>query len=351
MANAREVKTESTPPKQIKATLTAADRELPGHRFQLGYLSRPGQCAVRLVITVGAAVFLAEWLGLALRPQMGPVIFCPGAGVAVGASILFGLKARMPIATSVAIATAASSIMFGKSPWVAVAFGLVNAGQALLTTWLIERWFGGDFRLENVPRVLGYLVASAIGLAIGAIGAAVAITFARPVVFFHAWQLWFAPCMLGTLTIAPMLIGLGELPRELPARREVIEGTVAFVILALLSVVLIFLPQEPWESALPAVLVLSVLLWLAVRCRPVFAAAAASVLGITIIWSTASQTGHFGDASIPLGDRILAAQTYVLVGSLLALILSALFAERRSRESRLADALAAGEVIAFEWHA
>src|SRR5262245_52660643 len=195
MANAREVKTESTPPKQIKATLTAADRELPGHRFQLGYLSRPGQCAVRLVITVGAAVFLAEWLGLALRPQMGPIILCPGAGVAVGASILFGLKARMPVATSVATATAAFSIMFGKSPWLAVAFGLVNAGQALLMTWLIERWFGDDFKLENVPQVLGFLVASAIGVAIGATGAAVAKTLAEPIAFFYAWQLWFVPCL------------------------------------------------------------------------------------------------------------------------------------------------------------
>jgi PAS domain S-box-containing protein len=300
-------------------------------RAPRGGVSGPGQRGVGLGIAVGAAIFLAEWLGLALRPQMGPVIFCPGAGVAVGASILFGLKARMPIATSVAIATAAFSIMFGKSPWVAVAFGLVNAGQALLTTWLIERWFGDDFKLENVPQVLGFLVASAIGVAIGAAGAAVAKTLAEPIAFLNAWQLWFAPCLLGMLTITPLLIGLGELP----PRRELIEGTIAFVISALLSVLLILLPQAPWESALPVVLVLPVLLWLAVRCRPVFASAAASVLGVTIVWSTASQIGHFGDASIPLGDRILAAQTYVLAGSLLALILAALFAERRSREALL----------------
>ena len=304
--------------------------------FELGSLSPSGQRAVGLVIAVGIANFLAEWLGLALRPQGGGVvILCPGAGIAVGASIVFGPSARMPIATSVAIATAASSIMFGKGPWVAVAFGLVNAGQALLTTWLIERWFGDDFKLENVPQVLGFLVASAIGVAIGATAAAVAKTFAEPIAFLYAWQLWFAPCLLGTLTIAPLLIGLGELPRELPPRRELLEGTVAFVILALLSVLLIFLPQAPLDSALLVILVLPVLLWLAVRCRPLFAAAAVSFLGVTIVWSTASQTGHFGDASIPLGDRILTAQTYVLAGSLLALILAALFAERRLREALL----------------
>jgi hypothetical protein len=29
--------------------------------------------------------------------------------------------------------------------------------EALLGSWLIERWFGADFNLENVRRVLGFL--------------------------------------------------------------------------------------------------------------------------------------------------------------------------------------------------
>src|SRR5215475_9502458 len=179
------------------------------------------------------------------------------------------------------------------------------------------------------------LVASAIGVAIGATGAAIAKTLAEPIAFHYAWQVCFGACLLGTLTIAPLLIGLSELPREFPPRRELIEGTIAIVILALLSVLLILLPQQPWDSALPVAFVLPVLLWLAVRCRPVFGATAASVLAVIIFWSTASHTGHFGDASIPLADRILAAQTYATAGTLLALILAALFAERRSREALL----------------
>src|SRR5215475_5146479 len=179
------------------------------------------------------------------------------------------------------------------------------------------------------------LVASAIGVAIGATGAAIAKTLAEPIAFHYAWQVCFGACLLGTLTFGPLLIGLGELRRELPPRRELIEGTIAIVILALLSVLLILLPQQPWDSALPVAFVLPVLLWLAVRCRPVFGATAASVLAVIIFWSTASHTGHFGDASIPLADRILAAQTYATAGTLLALILSALFAERRRTEETL----------------
>ena len=47
------------------------------------------------------------------------------------------------------------------------------------------------------------------------------------------------------------------------------------------------------------------------------------------------QPWHFGDASVPLADRILAAQTLVLAGALLALVLAALFAERRRNETTL----------------
>ena len=100
----------------------------------VGYrLSSATERAVGLFIAVGLAYFLATWLGVALRPQVALCIYCPAAGVAVGALILSGPNARMPIATSVAITTVASSIMFGRSPWEAAAFGFVNTGQALLT--------------------------------------------------------------------------------------------------------------------------------------------------------------------------------------------------------------------------
>ena len=105
--------------------------------------------------------------------------------------------------------------------------------------------------------------------------------------------------------------------------------------LAALSAFVISLPQGPWSTALPVALIFPVLLWIAVRCRPVFAAAAAFVVALAVIWSITFNVGHFGDASIPLADRILAAQTVVLAGALLTLVLAALFAERRRNEAAL----------------
>jgi PAS domain S-box-containing protein len=108
----------------------------------------------------------------------------------------------------------------------------------------------------------------------------------------------------------------------------------------------------------PIALLFPLLLWLAARCRPVFAAAAAFVVALTIVWTTTFGIGYFGDPELPIEDRIVGAQAGILTTSLCALVLAGLFAERRQQEAalregatRLEKALAAGAVIAFEWDA
>ena len=300
-------------------------------------VSQPWLGVVKLAIAIGVTYFLAARFGLALRAQAGVAIFWPAAGIGVGALIALGPTARLPVAVGVALATIGSSFTVGRNVWLGIAFGFVNAAQALTVSWLIERRFARHLKLEDVPQVLGFLVASAVGAATGASGAAIAVNLVEPTAIANVWRIWFAACLLGTVTVAPLLIGIGEAVRRQPPRRELIEGGVGIVALAALSVYLISLPEEPWESALPVALVFPILLWVTVRCRPLFAAAASFVVALVIIWSAVFNTGHFGDASIPLESRILAAQTHVLASAVLALVLAALFADRRRNEAALND--------------
>jgi PAS domain S-box-containing protein len=124
----------------------------------------------------------------------------------------------------------------------------------------------------------------------------------------------------------------------------------------MMSGLVIFLPREPWATVVPIALLFPVLLWLSARCRPVFASAAAFIVALTIVWTTTFGIGYFGDATLPMTDRIVGAQAGILTASLCAFVLAALFAERRRSEAalmegetRLQEALMAGAVTAFEW--
>jgi PAS domain S-box-containing protein len=292
--------------------------------------------AVELAVAIGIAYFLAAHLGLALRAHVGVAIFWPAAGIATGALIALGPAARLPVTVAVAVASMTSGLVIGRNPWLVIIFVFLNVGEVLLTAWLVRRWFAGAFKLEGVPHVLGFLVASAIAAGVGAAGAAIAVTLVESRPFSpDVLRIWFAAGLLGTVTVAPLLIGIREAVREPPPRRELLEGAIALTTLAALSIFFISLPQRPWATALPLPFVFSLLLWIAVRCRPVFTAAAMFVVALAVVWSITFNVGLFGDVSIPLADRMLAAQMLVLVGVLLALVLAALFAERRRNEAAL----------------
>src|SRR5262245_41850024 len=109
---------------------------------------------VGLAVAIGLGYFVAARFGLALRANTGTSIFWPAAGISVGALIVWGPRARVPVSVAVVVATAVSNLTIGRNAWLAVAFGIVNAGQALLTTGLIERWFGRSLKLGDVSRVL-----------------------------------------------------------------------------------------------------------------------------------------------------------------------------------------------------
>src|SRR5262249_60889677 len=124
-------------------------------------------------IAISLAYLLAAHLGLTLKPHAGLAFVWPAAGIATGALIVFGPAARLSVALGVAFASIASSLIVGRSPLLAFTLVVPNAGQVLLTAWLVERWFGAAFKLEDVHQVLGFLVGSSVAVVFGAAWGAV----------------------------------------------------------------------------------------------------------------------------------------------------------------------------------
>jgi PAS domain S-box-containing protein len=316
---------------------------------------------IGLAVLVGVAYFLAARLSLLLltKPD-GVAVFWPASGVAAGAMIALGSRARLPVAVGAAVATIVANLMGDRTLLSAVVFALCNAGEALLTGWLIQRYFGANFSLDRLSHVLGLVTAAVVATAVSGIGGTAGF------LYFHnstapilaTWQHWFASDALGILTIAPLIIELASATREPPPRTELVEGTLGLTALVCISAFVIFLPQGHWGIVIPIAALFPLLLWLAARCRPIFAAAAAFIIAITLVCMTTFSIGYFGESSLSVDQRIMGAQASILAISLCALVLASLFAERRQHEAalfegqaRLQEALAAGGVMAFEWNA
>ena len=158
-------------------------------------------------------------------------VFWPASGIAAGTLIALGPWARTPVAAGVLVATAAANVMSDRSLWAALAFGLCNAGEALIVAWLIERWFGPAFNLDSLRRVLGFFAAAAVATATAAVGASSAMKLFGPSTaeFLDVWKVWFASDALGMITVAPLLIGVAAAVRDRPPWRELLEGALGVV--------------------------------------------------------------------------------------------------------------------------
>ena len=128
---------------------------------------------------------------------------------------------------------------------------------------------------------------------------------------------------------------------------QLIGGIGVVALMALLAAHMVTHPTHSWLSFSPGCVELPLLFWLAARYPPALAIVAAFVLSILVICATVLGIGHFGDATIPIIERVQGAQLTVAMVMALTLVLVALFAERRQKEAALQLALEGANLGAF----
>jgi signal transduction histidine kinase len=302
--------------------------------------------SIGLAVAVGIVYFVAARLGLALltKPE-GVAVFWPAAGVSAGVLIALGPRALWPVVFGTMAGTITANLLGDRNISSTVLFALCNAGEAVLTAWLIEHYFGSDFRLSRPRNVLGLAAAAVTGAAVSGIGGAIAFRLFHNTTtpIFTTWQHWLASDGLGIITVAPLLIELASASRDRPPLSELAEGVLAVAALALVSGFAIFLRSELLATVGPVTVLFAPLLWLAARCRPVFAAAAAFIVSLSIVWTTTFGIGYFGSPGLSMDERVLAAQVSILLVTVGASVLAALFAEIRDKRKLAEAALHASE--------
>jgi PAS domain S-box-containing protein len=305
--------------------------------------------------SLAIAYFLAARLGLDLLSAPSDVAaFWPASGMAAGILITSGRRASPALVIGVVVGTVAANLTSDRNFWTSIFKGFCNAGEAVLVAWLLERWFGRAFTFGALHRVVGFLAAAGLATATSAIGGAATMTvFHTPTPFSDAWRTWFLSDGIGIVVVAPLVIGLGQVWRQPPSQREVIEGVGVLALLALIVMYFVTYPTESWLWFSPGIVVLPLLLWLAARCPPAFAIAGAFIVSILVICATIYGRGRFGDASIPIIERVKGAQAAVTTVTVFSLLMAALFDQRkqaevslRRSEAKLAGILAiAGDAI------
>ena len=292
-------------------------------------------CLLALGCTTGVAIafFLAARLGLALLAEE-VAVFWPASGIAVGILVVWGRRARAAVVVGVIAASIIANLMGDRSLWTSVVMGFSNAGEAILTAWLIERWFGPAFAFDDVRHVLGFVAAAALGVAASAFGGAATMTLLHTAApYWDIWRAWLLSGGVGIVVVAPLVIGLGQLWHERPSPGEWIEGVGVLALLSVTSLYVVSHPASSWVSFSPSALVLPFLLWLTARCPPSFAMAGASIASAAVLFAVTFGIGRFGDASVAVAERVKGAQAAMTVVTLYTLILTALFAERRRNEA------------------
>jgi signal transduction histidine kinase len=302
--------------------------------------------SIGLAVAVGVVYFVAARLSLALltKPE-GVAVFWPAAGVSAGVLIALGSRALWPVVFGTMAATVAANLFGDRNIWSAILFALCNAGEAVLTAQLIGHYFGSDFRLSKPRNVLGLTAAAVIGAAVSGVGGAIAFRLFHSATtpLLTTWLHWLASDGLGIITVAPLLIELASASRDRPPLSELVEGALAVAALALVSGFAIFLRSELLATVGPVAVLFAPLLWLAARCRPVFAAAAALIVSLSIVWTTTFGIGYFGSPGLSMDERVLAAQVSILLVTVGASVLAALFAEIRDKRGLAEAALHASE--------
>jgi signal transduction histidine kinase/CheY-like chemotaxis protein len=288
-----------------------------------------------------------------LEPVDGVAVFWPAAGAASGILIAFGSAARWPVVVGVGLATIAANLLGDRNLWSSVFFAAANAGEAVVVAGLIHRFCGAPFELNELRKVLALFAATIAGTSLSGIAGTIGFVVfhgsaaSLPVVWLH----WFISDALGTVAVAPLAIGLGALRRDFPPKREIAEGGLALAVICIICALVIFLPSQTWTALLAVGALCPLLLWTASRLRPAFTALAMFICAFTVVWMTIFAIGIFGDLRLSIEQRVLGAQAAVLAISLGALVLAALFSERRrhesallEREARLQQALRAAEL-------
>ena len=286
---------------------------------------------------MAVAYYVAARLSLLLiaEPE-GIAVFWLASGIAAGVMVAAPRPAWPGIMAAVVAGTLAANIETGKTWPMALIFAVANAIECLIYATLLRRFERAQPGPTSVGNVLALFASAVIAAVVCGAAGAFAMSWlglaAAP--FTGIAQLWARSDGIGIIVAAPFIAMLFDRRSLLRITRlETLEGCAAVGLLLLAAIVLLGFPDEHRAIAgvAPDFVMLPLIVWIAGRAPPIFAAAAVLAVSLVISGTLIAGIGIFGNPSEPFHERLLAAQLGMLAVAFCTLILSAMFTVQRAQ--------------------
>ncbi|TMA10097.1 MAG: GAF domain-containing protein [Deltaproteobacteria bacterium] len=294
----------------------------------------------RLGILCGA-YFVTGKLGLMIAPvNTFATLVWPPTGISLAALLLFGYK----LWPAVMLGAFLVNLLTGAPVTVAVAIALGNTLEALLGSYLLQRFVGFRPSLERLRDALGLIAFAAPASTIVSATIGVSSLWLNGLIpssaYALTWGTWWVGDMLGDLVVAPLLLTWTTRRRSGARHGTEFRGWAERVTIALCVIGIgtwIFggiLTFE--EKNLPLTyLVFPPLLWAGLRFGPRGAATATFTISSIAIWGTLAGFGPFTrDTRI---ESLMLLQIFMAVVTTTSLILASVVSERHLSEQLARD--------------
>src|SRR4051812_4564341 len=283
-------------------------------------------------LAAGMAYFLAARAGtLLVADPDGIAAVWLASGVLL--AFLLASDARDWRAIGVlSLAAAAASVLVEGDPTPATAVAAAAGwGEGLLAAAILTRLASGRPSLTRLHDVGALIAAAALACAVGALAGAAALSSEGGSAFGSTWVVWWSADAVGMLAVAPIAIAWREARGRRPTPRAVAETVV--LLAAVIGVSVLVFGGDPGvgglRSALPAALVLPLLVLGAVRLGALPTSLGGLALTLIAAKLTIEEHGPFANAIASTADRLLGMRSFVAVALGTSLAATALASERR----------------------
>jgi PAS domain S-box-containing protein len=331
--------------------------ELASPRRPLAELARPAA----LGLLISATYFVAAEIGIALTMRPAPVsTLWPPNAVVMAILLLTPPRLWWAVLLAALPAHVAVEVRHGIPLPMVMSWFLSNSIDAIIGAGLV-RWLSpGPIRFDSFRRYSVLVVATFVSVGLSSFLDAwfVHLNAFGSVGYWDNWRMRFFSNILATLTLVPLIVGLGsgalEASRPPPVRR-LLEGALLAAILLVVCYSVFSRPVGP--KTVPALLYapLPFLLWAAVRFGP--ATTSGFLLGVSLLAIDGAIGGDGPFVASTPAENAFSMQLFLIVIAVPLTALSAVTRERlraqdevREGERRLQLALDAAQMGTWEWN-